>query len=281
MAAVTVTVNSTSLATLASRIERMQRSTPVLRGTDLDLPGRHGVLRLPRRLHGPGTIVWPMWVKGVDPDTGLIVGSSVDEIRQRADELGRLFHADPLDVRYTYPGGTVRQAIARLALDPLDFTQDSPSAPEFGKFVAALTIPDSFWSDLSAVTAGPNAFSTGGTQALTGFAGATAPMDELTVTFGPGANPELTQPSSGYLLAYDGVIAAGQQLQVDTATWSVGPGSGSAWTPDVTKVRFGPESRFFSLQPEPGGVAPTIRVTHTGGGQVSVTISGKRRFLTG
>ncbi len=279
-----ITVNGVDLSSLVRNVESLAGllRTPEQLGDNLVIPGRHGRLRQAGRTFDAGEIVLPLWVVGADAVTGANLSGdpAVTSYYARVDELVRLLHATTLTVDHTLPDGSVRRAVAEMADEPMDFTRQL-GAPLFGRVVVTLTVPDAFWSDLSAVTAGPNVFSTGGTAALTGFAGATAPMDELVVTFGPGANPELTQPASGYLLAYDGVIAAGQQLQVDTATWSVGPGSGSVWTPDVTKVRFGPESRFFSLQPEPGGVAPTVRLTHTGGGQVSVTIVGKRRFLTG
>ncbi len=281
MSVETLTVNGTDLATLVY-IDASPKlfTAPARRGDNLVIPGRHGALRLPRKLFDTGEIVLSMRVLGHDPDQPFPTGSGPQqEFHDLVDQVVRLFTAEQVVLDHGRPDGSIRRAVGEVT-DLVDFTR-SGNSESAGQVSVAIELTDPFWSDLAAVTAGPNVFSTGGTHALTGFAGATAPMDELVVTFGPGANPELTQPSSGYLLAYDGVIAAGQQLQVDSGTWSVGSGSGSAWTPDVTKVRFGPESRFFSLQPEAGGVAPTVRLTHTGGGQVSVTIVGKRRFLTG
>lgn len=283
MAGVVITVNGVALSTFASRVERMTRTTPALRGADIPVAGRHGALPVPRRRHNPGLIVWPMWVKGVNPTTGLIsAGTTIDQIRGRYDDMSRLFHADPLDVRYAYPDGTVRQATARLALEPLEF-DEQPGAVQFGRFAPALSIPAAFWSDLTAVSVGPTALATGTTTTLAGFAGATAPMDDLTVTFGPGSNPSLSQPLTGAFVAYDGVIAAGRKLVIDTELWAVTGtiDAGGTWTPAITAIRFGPESKFFYLTPPSDGTAPVVSLVHSGGSTMTVTVAGKRRFLTG
>lgn len=281
MSAETLTVNGVDLATLVYLDESPKLFTvPARRGDNLVIPGRHGALKLPRKLFTTGEIILSMRILGHDPDQPFPTGSAApQEFHDRADQVLRLFTAEQITIDHGRPDGSIRRAVGEVT-DVLDLTR-SGNGESAGKLSVSIELTDPFWSDLFSVTAGPHLFSTGGTQALTGFAGATAPMDELVVTFGPGSNPQLTQPSSGYLLAYDGVISSGRELQVNSGTWSVGSGSGTAWTPDVTKLRFGPESRFFTLQPEPGGVAPTVRVTHTGGGQMSVTLSGKRKYLTG
>lgn len=284
MATESITVNGVDLSSLVRNVESLAGllRTPERLAGSIAIPGRNGRLRQPGRTFESGEIVLPLWVVGADAVTGanLTGDPAVTSYYARVDELVRLLHAATLTIDHTLPNGSVRRAVAEIADEPLDFTREL-GAPLFGRVVVTLTVPDAFWSDLTSVTTGPHLLATGATQALSGFAGATAPMDELVVTFGPGANPELTQVSSGYLLAYDGVISADRQVQVDTAAWTVGPGSGTAWTPDVTKLRFGPEARFFTLLPEAGGVAPTVRLTHTGGGSVSVTVAGKRKYLTG
>lgn len=279
--AVAITVNGVALSTLASKVESMRRTSPALRGNDIEIPGRHGSLALPHRSYGPGSIVWPMWLKGVDPTTGQVsAGTTVDELRRRYDAMCRLFGPFELDVRYTYDDGTVRKALCRLWQEPLDF-EEQPASPWFGRFTPALTIPGAFFSDVSAVTSGPHVLASGAEATLTEFAGATAPMDELTVTFGPGSNPSLSQPSTGFFVAYDGVIAAGQELVVETETWSLSTGAGTSWTPDVTLLRFGPVSRWFALTPPADGSAPVVALTNTGGTSVSVTITGRRKYLVG
>lgn len=278
MAGVVITVNGVDLATFAGRVERMQRTTPPLRGADILVAGRHGALPVLQRPHSPGAIVWPMWVKGVDPTTGLIsAGTTIDQIRGRYDDMSRLFHADPLDVRYIYPDGVVRQATARLALEPLEF-DEQPGAVQFGRFAPALSIPDAFWADVDPVTTGALTYTSTQQRTLTAFAGATAPMSDLTVTFGPGNNPEIRQPATGAFIAYDGVIGAGQTLTIycdDTVTAQL-VGTGGL-VPDYTKIRFLPP-RWFDLNPAAG---LTVEVRHTGGGTMNCTVAGRRKYLTG
>lgn len=277
----TLTVNGVDLAGLVYLDTSPKLFTaPARRGDDVTVPGRHGALRLPRKLYDTGELVLSMRVLGYDPDLRFPDGSAAQQtFLSRVDQVVTLFSAEILTVDHGRPDGSVRR-ITGAVTDVIDFTRAGASESA-GRVSVAIETWDPFWSDLATVSTGGLSFSTGGTAQLTVFAGATAPMDEVAVTIGPCANPTVTQSSSGYFVAYDGVIAAGQELAVNSADWSLNSGAGTVWTPDVTKLRFGPESRFFSLQPEPGGAAPTIRVTHTAGGQVSVSFSARRKYLTG
>lgn len=271
-------VNGTDLRSLAWRIEKGDGlvGTPELRDQDLEIPGRHGVLAAARQQYGAGQLVLNMWVKGVDPTTGLVPGGSsdVDEYYKRVDTLAKLFTASTLTVVHTRSDGTARQAVGHLT-DTLDFTREI-SSPLFGRFSAAIRITGAFWSDTADQTQTVT-LSSGGTGSLTSFAAATAPMDDLTVTFGPASNPAITQTATGVLLAYDAVISSGRQLTVNADTLALGIGAGSSWTPDMTKLRFA-GSRGFELRPQPSGII--VQLSHTGGGTAAVTFTGKRKYLT-
>lgn len=270
-------VNGVDLSSLAWRIEKGEglMSAPPLIDLDVQLPGRHGVLAATRQVYGPGQLVLNMWVKGVDPNTGLVPGSStdVDEFHDRVDTLAALFCSPALDVVHTRPNGSVRRAAGKVVA-AVDFSRET-SSPLFGRFSVAVRLTNPFWADTANRTQ-TLTLATGASGVLTQFAGATAPMSG-TVTFGASSNPQLTQPASGSVLAYDAVISAGRQLTVNTDTLQLGVGSGSAWTPDPTRLRFA-GSRSFELAPEVSG--PTVALTHTGGGTAQVTFTGPRRFLT-
>lgn len=274
----TWTVNGTDLRSLAWRIEKGDglASTPPLLDLDTAIPGRHGVLASARQLYGPGQLVLNMWVKGVDATTGLIPGGStdVDQYHARVDTLAKLFSAATLTVVHTLPNGTARQAVGRLT-GSVDFTREV-SSPQFGRFSVAIRLHDPFWTDTSSQTQTVT-LSTGATASLTSFAAATAPMDDLTLTFTAQSNPALEQPAAGILIAYDAVISSGRQLTVNCDTLQLGIGSGSSWTPDVTRLRF-VGSRGFELQPQAAGI--TVKLSHTGGGTASVTVAGRRKYLT-
>jgi hypothetical protein len=122
---------------------------------------------------------------------------------------------------------------------------------------------------------------TGGTQELTEFAGADAPMEDLTLEFGPAGNPRLKQNSSGLFVQINRVITAGQTVTVDTAEWIVtgSPGVGNGLYEDLI---YGGRStsRWFALRPEPGGAAPVVELVSTAGAG-SVTVTGKRKYRIG
>ena len=256
-------------------------TSPRRKSGNLPVAGRHGTLRVPRKRYDEAQVVLPMTVAGATA-AGLVPSGSTEqqEFYKRTDELLRLFHAELVTLDHTLPDGSVRRAVGEVT-DVMDFTR--LPLGQAARVSVALTVPGAFWSDLTAVTVGPVALTTGATASLTAFVGATAPMDDLVITFGPGANPTLAQPLTGAFVAYDGVIASGRTLTVNTETWEV-TGSidaGGTWSPSITAVRFGPEAKFFWLTPPHDGSAPVVSLAHTAGGSMAVTVSGKRRYLAG
>lgn len=276
-----LTVNGTSLATLVRNVESLAGllRTPVRRGENLVVPGRHGQLRRGDRPFDAGVVVLPLWVVGADAVTGAdhTGDAAVTAFYARVDELVRLLHASTLMFDHTLPDSSVRRVVAELAEEPLDFTRQL-GHPLFGRVSAALTLPDPFWADVGATTAGPFSLATPGTRLLTEFAAATAPMTDLSITFGQGNNPELHQDATGAFIAYDGVIGAGQTLTINCDDTVTAPlvGAGGL-VPDYTKVRYRPP-RWFDLDPT---VDLTVRVVHTGGGVMATTITGRRKYMLG
>lgn len=282
-----ITVNGVNILTLATMVET---GTPLLsgaplRGEDLVVPGRDGRLPVTRRWYDQTTFTLPMWIKGIDPVTGLVPGGSdaMNEFYKRADTMTQLFAADaqPFDIIHTRTDGQQRQALCRLAGDPIAFTRDK-SSPMFGRFGVALTIPDASWRDAAAVTPQTISSATGATQTWTNFLGATARMTDLVLTFGPGSNPALTQ--GGVSFSYGGVIAAGRKLVVDCGTWDVTGtiDAGGTWTPTFSAIAHAGDARFFVLAPnKTPGSSPQTVLTHTGGGSMSVTLAGRRRYGVG
>lgn len=280
----TWTVNGIDLNTFAWKIEKGDglASTPPLRDTDIEIPGRHGVLAASRLSYGAGQLVLNMWVKGVDSATGLVPGGStdVDAYHGNADTLVRLFNAPTLTVVHTWPNGTARKAVGRLT-SSIDFTREV-SSPLFGRFSVAVRIHGGFWLDNANPTPQALSLTSGSAGTLTNYAAATAPMDRLAVTFGPMPNPQVTQTSTGNFLAYDGVIAGGRQLVIDQNAANPLLGTidaGGFWTPDYSLLRFSGGSPWFELRPEPAG-GPVLQLSHTGGGNGSVTVSGPRAYFT-
>lgn len=273
----TLTANTVNLLTKATRVEDLAGlyGAPARRTKNLLVPGRHGELRVPRKLYGPGALPLKMSVMGVDKTTGVVPGgsSTEKEFQARVDELLAIFAADTITLDHTLPDASVRRIIAELAQSPLLF---APQVAQyrFGQLVVELTAPYPFWTDTAATTATMTG-ATGAVLSLAGFAGATAPMDQLTITFGPCSNPQLIQGNTS--VAYNGVIAAGQELVINTGTWSLSTGTGSAWTPDYSKVSYSPGPQWWFIDPLQ---ALSATFSHTEGGSATVTVVGPRAYLT-
>lgn len=271
----TITANGVDLRTILRNVESLSGAlrAPARRGSNIVVPGRHGALKTQRKRYDVGELILPMWVKGANPDgTVGTEDTQLTRFYEQIDLLTQLFHSDTVVIDHTLPDGSVRRAVCEL-LEPLEWERN-PASPLFGRVSVALTIPGAFWSDTTNRTQTVS-LTTGQSVTLSQFAGATAPMDELMVTFGPGNNPELGQ--GGIFVAYDGIIAAGRTLVVNTTTWTL-TGTGGLVV-DYSKLRHGGEARWFTLHPQSGG--PEVALLHTGGGSMQVTIVGPRKYLTG
>jgi hypothetical protein len=56
--------------------------------------------------------------------------------------------------------------------------------------------------------------------------------------------------------------------------------AGGNWSYNYAAFRHLNSARWFELTPNYDGSAPVTTLSHTGGGSVSVTLSGRRKYLT-
>jgi hypothetical protein len=136
----------------------------------------------------------------------------------------------------------------------------------------AVNCADPFWADIDPRHRDPPPSPTTPPRPFTEFAGASAPMEDLLVTFSPQSNPRLTQPYTDIFVQVGRVITAGQTVTVDTAQWQV-YGTGGAAAGLYEDLEYGGRgtTRFFALTPEPGGrgtggAAQPHRRRHRAGG---------------
>lgn len=281
-------VDDLNLASYATRIESSEtlQDAPEPVGDDVPLPGLDGALEvygLPgqqRRPDGPAEITFNLALQGVDPDTGqwLDDGDSAEWYFAQWDELVRRLSRRRVLLRHPRPDGDRLAYAHRVGgMAPVR----SPASPWFGRFKATFAIPAGHWEDADTVTTGLVSLASGGVLSLAAFGGATAPCTDLAVRFAAGSNPRLT--SSTGRVGWNGVIAPGRQVLIDTATGLTSSGSGSAWTPGYANpdgsplLDYSPGPRYFEVDPsEPLSAV----LTHTGGGSMSVEVSGKRRYRT-
>lgn len=270
------TINGVSLDTYAYMLTDISgiMSTAPRRGSNVTVPGRHGAIRTPKR-YDPAELVLPMWVVGALPDGSVPTDSTAaEEFFKRRDELLLILNSGTLLLEYTRPDGTSRSAYAEL-VETLEFARIG-AGPE-AKVSAALSLFEGFWFDTDPVSQTITG-TTGVTETLTAFEGATAPMADLTLTFtGAVNNPQLNLAGGNAFVKYNGVVAAGRQLVIDTAAWQVSPGTGTIWTPDLRQIEFAPGPHWLELD---ASAAPfEVEFVHTGGGSATCSISGRRRYL--
>lgn len=255
---------------------------PAKRGSNLVIPGAHGELHIPGKRHQAGAVVLPMWVRGVLSD-GSIPDATDSGPRllflQNLRELISTFVVDELvTIRHTLSDGTAREIRGEVTAT-VEPEVSGRGRYSLGRMAVALSCPSPFWSDLDPVTEEIDA---GAPQTLTAFTGASAPMEDLLVEFGPQNNPRLEQPSSGIFVRMPRVITSGQTVTVDTAQWQV-YGSGGVAGGLYEDLEYGGRgtTRWFALRPEPGGGAPVVELTNTGASAGVATVTGKRKYKIG
>jgi hypothetical protein len=226
--------------------------------------------------------VLPLGVRGVNAD-GTIPGGTDSAARlafhANLRALVAMFVVDErVRLRHTLSDGSVREIVGEVT-DVIEPQVSGRGRYTLGRLAIALRCASPFWSDL---TDSSQVVTSGGPVTLTSFGGATAPMEDLQLLFGPQSNPRLTQASTGIFVEVGRVIAAGQTITVDTATWQVS-GTGGVAAGLYEDLVYGGRgtSRWFALHPEPGGGAPVVELTETGAGTGQVTVTGRRRYKIG
>jgi hypothetical protein len=247
-------------------------NVPERRGENVPVPGRHGRIKTPRKKFDSVDHVLPLWIVGCRPDGTVPFDGTQREFYRRRDELLQVLYADELELSFRRPDGTVLTAIAEVT-EALDFTRRRVQPVALVN--VALTICDPFWVeelDVSQVITGV----TGTTATLTAFTGSTAPISDAVITFqGPVSNPRLAVGDR--YVRYNGVIPAGKELVLECEHWRANSGNGAAWDPDERQVYREPGPCWLEI---PASRTPlTATWTHTGGGNATVEIAGRRKFL--
>src|SRR5690606_20339723 len=154
---------------------------PPPRGANVTVPGRHGVIRTPRKPRGAAEIVLPLWVKGVNRSDGNIPPRSAARLHENLDYLLTIFHGETVELEYVRDDGTSRTVTAELAEEPVVAVRER-SYPPLARLSVPLTLFDPFWTedrDVATTITGV----TGTAGALNAFAGSTAPITDAVITF--------------------------------------------------------------------------------------------------
>lgn len=281
-----LTADGVVLNTLAKNIStlagRMRTAKP--RTSNIVVPMRNGHLRTPRKWYDPAVLDLPMWVLGCDDNGNVPSGSSARiEFFKRVDELAAIFGSPELiKMQHTLPDLSVRECDAEV-LEVIDFTASGINPKAL--FNVQLTVPGAFWQDTADKTFSLTNPTVPSTISLTQFAGATAPMDELTITItGPITNVRVEAYRNGAALSqpvwfqYNGTIASGQTMVVNCKTWTLSGTGGATYA----NLSHSGDARWLSVPPAPAAGTPQIRLTGSGNTAVTaISVVGRRKFLVG
>jgi hypothetical protein len=263
-------------------------TTPDVRTKNVELPGRHGTLRVRRKRYQQGQFVLNMWVKGANPDGS--IPDSFNNLNRRLfqenlDTLMQIFtrKSGLLDIRQTLPDGSVRQCFGEVlaVIDP-----QSKSVQPMAVFSVAITVPAVFWQDLNPVTYQSSfTLGTNTTLTLTPFLGATAPMSDLVWTItGACTSPKVQMIENGAPLEvdtwmqYNGSVPSTKKLTVDAGAWSVTGDIG--FTVSTANLVHVGDSAFMTLEPGPNITAPQVVWTASGvDANTSLKVVGRRKYV--
>lgn len=282
----TLTVDGVVLNTLAKNIKTLsgRLRTAKVRTANVEVPQRNGHIWTPRKWYDPLVLDMPMWVRGCDDDGKIPSQSKArTEFYKRVDELVSLFSSpNLLYIVHTLPDGTKREAYGEV-LDILDFT--TMGVDPLGMVNVQLVVPGAFWQDTADNT---NTFTNptmGAALSLTNFAGATAPMDDLTYTItGPITNPKVEALRGGAALTspvyfqYNGTVPSTQTLIVNCKTWALSGTMASSYA----NLSHTGDARWMVA--EPAAAAGTPQVSLSGSGNTAATalsVVGRRKYLVG
>ena len=261
-------VNSVPLNTLAYNIETWtgRGRVPGRRGSNIAVHARHGFIRTKQKKFNGAEVILAMWVLGADED-GLVPSNILRRalLKTNSDKLVRLFGADTQEWVQVQPDGSERRIFGEIT-EPLDFVAEPG---ELARFSVAMGSWMAFWEDAIPITA---SFNGEGNWSVTEFAAATAPCDELTVTFGPSSNPKIQ--SEDVWVQYNAVIPAGQGIVINCSTWIL-TGTGGL-VPNYAALGHGGDGRWFVLK---AGTPPIVVVSDTSPNPVNVTLAGRRKYL--
>lgn len=243
------------LSTMAWNVSGSVTSVPGLRGSDLTLPMRDGVIHVPNRSAEVGELTLNMWVLGAESD-----GSVPSTRSARRGLFEKNLHR--LLAILTNRSSTIR--IRRYMPDGIGYREaecvwsastsvSTMMARQRAEFTVLLDIVDSYWKSSTRVTDTV----TGSTEPLLlsfpDAAGMSAPVLDAVVTVkGPAYNPKVVNLESGVWVSLANLGSGNGSLDAGD-TWVIDSG---AWTSKVNganqPVKHGGHPRYVYIAPRSG-----------------------------
>ncbi len=246
----------------------LYRSAP-LSGENVEIGGMDGELWTPKRF-GAGSFLLNLWLGGKTRAEVEVAYHTLLLRMVRKHALVRF--------RRVLADGSARECLGEVvqAIEPQAIGNLGMRAS------IEVRVPGAFWRDQAIIDTGDLSIAglsgTAVTLALDAFAGADAPMADLTVHVAGLVNGlRVTTPETGHYFAYSGVLNDGETLVINSATSSLTVPGGSAG--NLARFTY-TGTRFFELFPRPDDSAPQLRVlAASSGANASLRFVGRRSYL--
>lgn len=247
--------------------------TPGSTGGNTDAPARHGTVWRRKRA-GEGSFVLSMWIAGANPDGTVPGGGSKRAGYERnLDELLRALKPYHRLVRFwqVRDDGSTRECYGEVIarLEPAHLNK------AMARLAVEVAVPGAFWQDAADVDQQLPVAASGAVLRFDAFAAATAPMATLRArVVGRFDNPVLTVTDTAEWWRYDGGVAAGSDIEVDSAR-AVVTRQPAAYA-GLAAVRFSGDV-MLELPADPLGPRLTATATALDAGS-AVRLIGRRRY---
>lgn len=284
-----VTIDGTSLDTVAWNIEAKVRQLSGFRSADISLAGVDGEIPSLNDDLESTLFTLSMWVIGTDTSGLIPAGTPMAQCRANVDTLSFLFrkrHALIQVAEVVDNVGTQRMFYGKV----VDAISPTIAAGGVGKFQVNIKVPDGMWQDMSTSDWTQTGVVSGTPYEVTTMLGATEHIADSTILVtGPATNPQVTDYGSAAYMRYNGVLAAGASWRVNNATWATRFGAGltlsSADTTgtdaQATTVSGGGKSQFLRLVPTilTGNRRVQLSLTGTGfTGATALSVRARRKY---
>jgi hypothetical protein len=221
---------------------------PGFRGEDLQVPFEDGRRRIKKR-YNSRIIVFSMYVKGVTEET----------FESNIDILSRLFGArGQHTLKRTLANGEIREAKAEV-YNKVNFPIEMPN---YSKFSVEFELADPFFygTDLTSQTKAIGSTDVTWTHNNPG----TAPVTKAVITFnGPLDSPRFENLSNEIWLNYQGAIAAGETVVINTADFTCAKDGVNM----ISAIKHGGDAYWFTLESDNNSMKLTSEAT---GGSIKI-----------
>lgn len=215
--------------------------TPGLRGSNLQVPFQNGKRWIKKR-YDERIVMLPMWVRGLDPLTGKLPnGKSENEmLYDNIDYLSSVFgKMGQCVLRRILPDETVREAIAEV-YRPVSFVKTQTG---HAKFAVEFMLSDPFFYAPQPIIQTQSITSM--TQEWSHNNPGNAPTTDAIITLsGPMESPKLECLGTAVWLQYQGSIASGESVVVNTEDFKCTKGS----TNMLSAIKHGGDAYWLILE---------------------------------